>query len=303
MRLSLSITAEDPKSLRADILLAVISDRHALFSEEPFRQVLGPVKKQFRDNRVSAEKLVALPRGCKAPTMAVFNAGLMKHLSTAEQLAASASAAVKFSQARGFQRVVLLLDKGHEFLESILVGLILGQYGFVHYKAQGPENPIRVAVNVGRGCLARARAVLKSARTTADAVNGCRDLVNTPAGVLNTNAMLKAARRLARSNGLGIRVYEKKALLRKGYNGLLTVGRAGSTPPRMVVLTYRPKRPAKAHLCIVGKGILFDSGGLCLKPAEDMWTMKGDMAGAAAALYGISAIARSRPAVRISAVL
>jgi leucyl aminopeptidase len=71
----------------------------------------------------------------------------------------------------------------------------------------------------------------------------------------------------------------------------------------MVILQYKPKRKADKHLCLLGKGIVFDSGGICLKPAQDMWTMKADMSGAAACLYAMKALALRKPAFPVTAIL
>ena len=93
---------------------------------------------------------------------------------------------------------------------------------------------------------------------------------------------------------------DEAALAKGGYGGLLAVGGGSSRPPRLVRLSYQPKG-ATRHLALVGKGITFDSGGLNLKPGDSMYTMKCDMAGAAAVLAATHAIAKLGLPVQVTA--
>jgi leucyl aminopeptidase len=120
-----------------------------------------------------------------------------------------------------------------------------------------------------------------------------RDWVNNPPGdftpktfadtVVATNKMRSGAR-------VTVRVYDEKALADEGFGGILGVGQGSDNPPRLVRLSYKPAG-AKAHLGLVGKGITYDSGGLSIKPAASMQTMKMDMAGAAAVVAATLTIA------------
>jgi leucyl aminopeptidase len=94
-------------------------------------------------------------------------------------------------------------------------------------------------------------------------------------------------------------VLDDKALARAGYGGILAVGSGSSRPPRLVRLSYAP-RGATTHLALVGKGITFDSGGLNIKPGDSMYTMKCDMAGAAAVIAATDAIARLGLKVKVT---
>jgi leucyl aminopeptidase len=98
-------------------------------------------------------------------------------------------------------------------------------------------------------------------------------------------------------------VLDERALRARGYNGLLTVGRASPTPPRLIVLRYQPRAASAAHLALCGKGVTFDTGGICLKAARDMWEMKGDMTGAAAVLATMNAVGQLRPPLRVTGII
>jgi leucyl aminopeptidase len=99
---------------------------------------------------------------------------------------------------------------------------------------------------------------------------------------------------------VSVEVLDEKAMDRGGYGGILAVGSGSSRPPRLVRLSYAP-RGARKHLALVGKGITFDSGGLNLKPAEGMYTMKCDMAGAAAVFAAVQAVAGLGLKVKVTA--
>ena len=125
----------------------------------------------------------------------------------------------------------------------------------------------------------------------ARAVVAARDWVNIPANLLYPESFADLVRRQVADTRIAVDVLDDKALSRGGYGGLMAVGGGSSRLPRLVRLAYRP-RGAKRHLVLVGKGITFDTGGLNLKPAEGMYTMKCDMAGAAAVFAATAAVAR-----------
>lgn len=118
-----------------------------------------------------------------------------------------------------------------------------------------------------------------------------RDLANSPPTHLTATAMAELARRLGAETGLGVEVFGKAALIEMGCGGLLGVNAGSAQPPVMIKLTYRPPQP-RGHLALVGKGIMYDSGGISLKPADGTHaTMKNDMSGAGAVLAAMTALA------------
>ncbi|WP_434619331.1 leucyl aminopeptidase [Arthrobacter sp. A5] len=143
---------------------------------------------------------------------------------------------------------------------------------------------------------------LKRAAIVAKAVNATRSLVNEPPSHLYPETFAEAAKDLAKGLPVKVTVLDEKRLERDGYGGILGVGQGSSRPPRMVKVEYAPTR-AKVKLALVGKGITFDSGGISLKPAGSMMTMKCDMAGAAAVLNALLAVAELGLPVRLTAWL
>ena len=95
---------------------------------------------------------------------------------------------------------------------------------------------------------------------------------------------------------MSVKVLDEKALAKGGFGGIVGVGQGSANPPRIVHARRTPRPAPKASIALVGKGITFDSGGLCIKPATGMLTMKCDMAGAAAVAATVLAVGRARPA-------
>jgi len=173
-------------------------------------------------------------------------------------------------------------------------GLILGGYRFTaHRTGRLPVKPPgsgKVAVYAPGEPVASAKSAVVKARTRAESVELCRDLVNEPANVLNPVEFAARARSVAESVGLKCSVLDRAGLTEKGMNLILAVGQGSSNEPRFVHLTYEPDEPSGETVALVGKGVTFDTGGLCLKPGKPMADMKTDMAGAAVVLATMAAL-------------
>ena len=182
---------------------------------------------------------------------------------------------------------------------AVAEGAALGCYRFTAYTSQ-PEPPvITQRVDVLGAPAGTGQSVLDRAGVIAGAVGEARDLVNTPGRDLRPVDFVSRARRIVRGRGISVTVLDETALAREGYGGLIGVGAGSESPPRLLRLSYRPTG-AVPHLCLVGKGITFDTGGYSLKPAKPMLGMKGDMAGAAAVLMATQAIAALRLPVKVT---
>ena len=119
-----------------------------------------------------------------------------------------------------------------------------------------------------------------------------RDLANCPPAHLRAEAMAAVAERLGPASGLEVEVFDEAALVELGCGGLLGVNAGSYDEPRMIKLSYRPASgDPSGHLTLVGKGIMYDSGGISLKPADGTHaTMKNDMSGAGAVLAAMTAL-------------
>ena len=178
--------------------------------------------------------------------------------------------------------------------EAVALGALLGAYTFGRYRSEPAGQAALTLVASGSHTAEAARR----AEVLAAAVTLARDLVNTGPSDLVPATFAARAGQVAAEAGIGITVLDEQALAEGGYGGILGVGQGSVHPPRLVRLEYAPPGASKA-LVLAGKGITFDSGGLSLKPAKAMETMKSDMGGAAAVLAAMQAISALGLPVRV----
>lgn len=215
----------------------------------------------------------------------------------------AAAAAVRDAVAKAYvvatrQRVktaALFVDAdASQLLGWAVEALHLASYRFDTHRskpATGAEiRKFAVGIHATSG-RAAARTAFHEAAARAAAVNLCRDLVNEPASSLGPSQFAATARRIAREKKLVCRVWNAAQLERRGMRLVLAVAAGSGVEPRLVHLTYKPTRRARRRVVLVGKGVTFDSGGLCIKPARSMSDMKTDMAGGALVLAAVCAAA------------
>ncbi len=178
-------------------------------------------------------------------------------------------------------------------------GSALGAYTFTTYRSSNGDKPVgRVDLAVPSAKDSASKAALKRAIVVAEGVTIARDLVNTPPNDLYPGSFAERAAALAAETGMDVQVLDEKALRRGGYGGVLGVGGGSSRPPRLVRLHYKPA-DARARVALVGKGVTFDTGGISIKPAQDMENMTSDMAGAAAVIAVTVVAARLKLPIEI----
>ena len=185
---------------------------------------------------------------------------------------------------------------------AVSVGSLLGTYAYAGVSSEptAPKVDQITVVHDGASRTTDGDYVADVATVLATSVVAAREWVNIPANLLYPASFAEEAQALAKGTRLSCEVLDEGELAAQGYGGLMAVGGGSARPPRLVRLTYRP-RGAKVHLALVGKGITFDTGGLNLKPADGMYTMKCDMAGAAAVLAATWAIAKLGLKVKVTA--
>lgn len=170
----------------------------------------------------------------------------------------------------------------------------LGLYRFDRYKSEVKLPTTYNVTIVVESATQLLKDQVNRGNVTAKAVTFARDLVNEPGGVLTPREFVARATERAEAAGLSVEVLDEKGIAKERLGGLLAVNQGSNEPPRLLKLRYSPAGKGKTQrppLALVGKGITFDSGGLSLKPAEAMMEMKCDMAGAAAVVATMCAIA------------
>jgi len=189
------------------------------------------------------------------------------------------------------------LDAG-ELAGALAEGVQLRTYRFDRFKGQADEAPRleRIVVRTAEPEAAATGTAQRAAVT--EGVHLCRDLVNRPASSLDTDAFAAAARELT-ALGVEVEVLDRAAMAELGMGALLSVAQGSRMPPYTVLMSWRGAGDDTAPLALVGKGVVFDSGGLSLKPAKSMEIMKCDMAGAACVVGTMHALAKRRARVNV----
>lgn len=191
-------------------------------------------------------------------------------------------------------------------LKTVAEGLLLGDYRYAEFLSGS-----RKAKPSPRGTLVLAhkpsaadKNALAEAVVLGEAVALARDLVNSPPNEMTAVALANEARRVARESGIRCTVWGKAEIEKRGMTLLSAVNAGSDEEPRFVHMTYIPKVKRKVpRIVFVGKGLTFDAGGLSIKPAKSMETMKCDMAGGAATIAIVAAAARLQLPVEVHAVV
>jgi leucyl aminopeptidase len=205
-----------------------------------------------------------------------------------------ASAAIARRATKAPTVATTLLDVASAFprndaAQALAEGFVLGAYQFLEYKGDGKPTKLANVTVIGDGA-SRLQEALTRGSVIADAVAWARDRVNTPAQAKPPAEMAAEARRLLRNRGVSVQVLDVPELERQRFGGVLGVGQGSDQKPRFLKLTYAPSGARGPALAFVGKGVVFDSGGLSLKTGAGMETMKCDMSGAAAVIGAMSAL-------------
>ncbi|NNE12226.1 MAG: leucyl aminopeptidase, partial [Ilumatobacter sp.] len=175
---------------------------------------------------------------------------------------------------------------------AVVEGIVLARYRYVGQKNDtSSATPVEsIALLVDAADEKAAGKAIERGLTTARAGILARELANSPPSHLTARDLAARASELAGEFGLGVEIFDKDALAVLGCGGILGVNAGSVEPPRMVKLTYEPRNP-RAHLALVGKGVMYDSGGISIKPSNPMHAlMKMDMSGAAAVLAAMTTL-------------
>ena len=191
-------------------------------------------------------------------------------------------------------------------VQTITEGAILGSYSFQKYITGGSEkNDIEQLIIVSQNKTAKTAIQhrINESKIMAEAVNLARDMVNEPSNYMTPTDMAAEAKKIAKEYGLLIEVLEREQMKKLGMGALLGVAQGSKHPPKFIVLKYKGRNSGTIDIALVGKGITFDSGGISLKPSENMGDMKSDMAGGASVIAAISAIARFNPEINVMSIV
>ncbi len=243
--------------------------------------------------------------GVSAQRILLAGAGKRERFDSAE-LRKLAAAAARHLKSRSITRLAFLTRPpftGPAAAQAVTEGLLLGNFEADAYKTDKKNSSLESAALLGFD--SNARSALDRGRIIAEAQNFTRSLGNEPSNRMTPRILAQRAEAMARQFGLAAEILDEKRLAELKMGTLLGVASGSAEPPRMIVLTYTPQNPAPAApvLALVGKAVTFDTGGISLKPSQDMEKMKFDMAGGAAMLGVMRALAQLQPAIKVIAVI
>ena len=182
-----------------------------------------------------------------------------------------------------------------QITEAALEGILLGLYQFTSYKTL-ERDKIKTLERItvladSDPVLDEIRTAAASAEIVARAVHFARDLVSTPGNEMTPSDMVLAARGIAKRKRVSLKILDEAQMKTLGMHALLGVARGSDEPAKFIILEYRGAKRSESPVVLVGKGLTFDSGGISIKPSENMGEMKSDMAGGAAVMGTILAVA------------
>jgi leucyl aminopeptidase len=304
----LKLTDADPATVAADAVIVgtlQTSDGVALApGAEPVDKALGGELLELLrllGATGKADEVIKIPTAgaLAAPIVVATGLGHLDDEVSAELTRRASGAAAR--SLSGIGKAVSTLSAMN--LAATAEGSALGAYQFTEYKSEEGNRPVRkVELVVPSATAATARAELRRAVVVAEAVAVARDLVNTPPNDLYPASFADRASALSADAGLSVEVLDENALRKGGFGGVLAVGGGSARPPRIVRIRHSPAN-ARTRVCLAGKGVTFDTGGISIKPAKDLHEMTCDMAGAAAVVATMTLVARLNLPIEVIATV
>lgn len=198
--------------------------------------------------------------------------------------------------ANQFQSIAILdIEKNEEILMAYAEGLALSSYQFIKYLTNADEKRFKLS-SIELVSTTLDKEKVEQLNFIVEAIYHTRDLINEPANYLTASVLAKEIQKLGVESGFKVEVFEKEKIEMLKMGGLLAVNQGSVEPPRFSILEWKPENATNSKpIVLVGKGVVYDSGGLSLKPTQDsMDYMKSDMSGAAAVAGAFYAIAKAK---------
>jgi len=312
--MNITLSPSSPVECRADLLAVACDDggvdesaqvaaldqalagslRRAI-RDERFRGKAGQTLVIHTQDRLPATRLALIGVG---PRAALRPATLLPFAGRAARVAGGVGAS-----ALALAPPPALAGDTADLAAALTQGALLGAYRFDRYLSdearlgRPPATIQLLLAGPGDG-----QAGILRGRTVAAAVSRARDMVNEPAAVMTPTRLAEVAREVAAQDGVELTVLGAQECRDRGMGLFLAVAQGSVEEPRFIHLAWKPDAPRAKRVVLIGKGVTFDSGGLSLKPNDAMLDMKTDMAGAAAVIAALDAVARMRLPVEVHAL-
>jgi leucyl aminopeptidase len=195
--------------------------------------------------------------------------------------------------------------KNDAAIQAMTEGALLGLYTFKRYmtKKEDDNNKEVKTLTIFTKTKSEAEKAIATGKVIAEAANRARDMVNEPSNFMTPSDLAAEAKQIAKKYGLKVEVLEKENIKEMGMGGLTGVSQGSQQPPKFIILTYKGRTGKDIDIALVGKGITFDTGGISLKPADNMDEMKDDMSGGASVIATVMALAQLKPKINVTAFI
>lgn len=309
---TVDISSQTGKDFAGDALLVPVfsgRERHRLplAISKVARQVMD--EEDFKADYLEVVPLHH-PNGVKGSRWMVLVGLGEEEKVTLNKIRKAVGAAARFCLKKKWKRIGILSPStstlDHDAVQvAVTEGALLSNYDLVTFKGEKaePKQFGSVELFTNGDDTRKARRKLPMIEAATAACHRVRDLANTPAGDLYPEVFAEMSAKLAKQHKIHCEVLDVPALEKGGFRSVLAVGQGSARPPRVVKLEYKPKEKPKKHIVLVGKGVCFDSGGLSLKDASGMETMKDDMTGAAIVLATLVACAQLEAPVQVTGLM
>ncbi|HTA47172.1 MAG TPA: leucyl aminopeptidase [Bryobacteraceae bacterium] len=301
--MDLKLTRSKPSEVEADAVVVLVAEGPA---PPELEKLLGAL---YTSGEITGKAheftLLHRPEGYKASRLLIAGTGKPEKFDTAT-LRRLAGAAVRFLKPKGIKSVAFALEDNADHVSAVAEAALLGAWEPDYLKTDKDDkekaiNSIFIATPTSGPVL---NAALEKARIIAEAANLSRDISVQPPNLLTPLTLADHARRMAQGCGLAFDVLDQDRMHQLGMGALLGVAQGSANPPALIVMQYKPAHAeSTAHLGLVGKGVTFDTGGISIKPSEGMEKMKYDMAGGAAVIGAMQAIARLKPPIAVTGLV
>lgn len=262
----------------------------------------------FRGER-GETRVVTLKRGRRLAHAVVVGLGPLAKANT-EEIADGAGAAARVLQSLRVEAAAVVIDQALTkeapltpdlFAHAVVKGFVLATHDAS--LGAGKSSSLRRLVVVSDVPARRIAGAVRRARVVSDLTGRVRDWVNTPANVMTPSRLAEDCRKMCADAGVGCRAWGRSEIERARMGAILGVAAGSRETPRLVVAHYNVEKKSLPLVCLIGKGVTFDSGGISIKPWEKMHEMKGDMAGGAAVVAAVAAAAKIALPVRVVALV
>jgi leucyl aminopeptidase len=321
MSMKLTLNSATPSQIETECLVVAVldaaetsngdkSDKHDPQIQTDDKAVASAVAELIASGEATGKMLETTllhkPEGLKAKRLLLLGGGKAKKFTSAElrKLAGAAVRGLKSKDLKSFAFVAPGNVDGAA--KAIVEGAFVGNFDPDYYKSDRKDQKIEeLVIATPKGANRQSWTTsMERGRIIGESQNFTRDLVNEPGNRMTPTILADRAKAMSEEVGLACEIYGPEKIKALKMGAFWSVAQGSDEEPRLIVMRYEPERaPKKRVLGLVGKGITFDSGGISLKPGEGMEKMKYDMAGGAAMIGAMRAIALLKPNIRVIGIV